>query len=102
MRGVRWERGAWEEDCASARSRALRCWGLGAWEEPEWSLEEDAVGGRPVGRLGATELGLLPCFAGTAGMGSGTAGLRTGSRQKQRHSPEPTANSAAQQATAHG
>jgi hypothetical protein len=44
----------WEEDCASARTAVL---GLGAWEEPEWSLEEDTVGGRPVGRLGATELG---------------------------------------------
>jgi hypothetical protein len=26
------------------------------WEEPKWSLEEDAVGGRPVGRLGEWEL----------------------------------------------
>ena len=78
------------------RLRALRCWGLGAWEEPEWSLEEDAVGGRPVGRLGATELGLLPCFAGTAGMGSGTAGQgvgrSSGTAHGQQRSPTATAH----------
>jgi hypothetical protein len=50
---VRWERARRR----TVRLRALRCWGLGAWEEPKWSLEEDAVGGQPVGRLGATELG---------------------------------------------
>jgi hypothetical protein len=65
----RWERGAWEEDYSSARTAVLGPGTLGAWEELDWSLEDDAVGGRPVGRLGA-KLGLLPCW--DLGLGSGT------------------------------
>jgi hypothetical protein len=73
------------------------------WEEPEWSLEEDAVGGRPVGRLGATELGLLACcLAGTAGMDQPTANSnRTAHSQQQQNSPQPTAQPNSNR-TAHG